>query len=181
MTDKLEGLRKHNEQLNAFINECITNALFLLMKEKPYEKITVSELCKRAGVSRMAYYGNFTSKDDVIARAVGDFNKKLIAKFGSPFRPTTGYEWYLNIFKETKKNNEMFVLIFKAGFEYKYLSLVNGYVMHDKDAPPIKIYRRLSWTGGIINMIIHWIEGGMAESEEEMAELCAKNLTAWNE
>ena len=45
----------------------IIDALLLLMKEKPYSKISVSEICKKAGVSRQTFYSLFDSKEDVIA------------------------------------------------------------------------------------------------------------------
>ena len=45
----------------------IADALLKLMKEKPYSRISVSELCKRAGISRQTFYSLFESKDDVIA------------------------------------------------------------------------------------------------------------------
>lgn len=45
----------------------IAEALLNLMNEKPYSKISVSEICKRAGVSRQTFYTLFESKDNVIA------------------------------------------------------------------------------------------------------------------
>jgi AcrR family transcriptional regulator len=39
----------------------IAEALLNLMKEKPYSKISVSEICKRAGVSRQTFYTLFES------------------------------------------------------------------------------------------------------------------------
>ena len=45
----------------------IAEALLTLMKEKPYSRISVSEICKRAGVSRQTFYTLFSSKDNVIA------------------------------------------------------------------------------------------------------------------
>lgn len=48
----------------------ITEALLNLMKEKPYSRISVSEICKRAGVSRQTFYTLFESKDNVIAYAL---------------------------------------------------------------------------------------------------------------
>ena len=45
----------------------IAEALLNLMKEKPYSRISVSEICKRAGVSRQTFYTLFESKDNVIA------------------------------------------------------------------------------------------------------------------
>lgn len=45
----------------------IADALTNLMKEKPYARISVSEICKRAGVSRQTFYTLFESKDNVIS------------------------------------------------------------------------------------------------------------------
>jgi AcrR family transcriptional regulator len=44
----------------------IFDALMLLMDEKPYNKITVSDICERAGIARPTFYRNFDDKDDVI-------------------------------------------------------------------------------------------------------------------
>ena len=45
----------------------IADALLSLMEEKPYTRISVSEICKSAGVSRQTFYTLFASKDNVIA------------------------------------------------------------------------------------------------------------------
>ncbi|MBQ9033106.1 MAG: TetR/AcrR family transcriptional regulator, partial [Lachnospiraceae bacterium] len=45
----------------------IAEALIELMKDKPYSRISVSEICKRAGVSRQTFYSLFASKDNVIS------------------------------------------------------------------------------------------------------------------
>ena len=45
---------------------CIYQALTELMREKEYREITVTELARKAGVSRMACYRNFSSKDDIL-------------------------------------------------------------------------------------------------------------------
>ena len=39
----------------------ICSALIKLLKTEPYRKITVSQVCACAGVSRTAFYKNFTS------------------------------------------------------------------------------------------------------------------------
>ncbi len=45
----------------------IAKCLISLMREKAYASISISELCKKAGVSRQTFYSLFSSKDDVIA------------------------------------------------------------------------------------------------------------------
>jgi AcrR family transcriptional regulator len=44
----------------------ITEALFLLLDEKPYDKISISDIAEKAGVVRQTFYHNFESKDDII-------------------------------------------------------------------------------------------------------------------
>lgn len=46
--------------------DCIYDALISLMKVKPYNKISVTDITERAGVSRMAYYRNYEEKDDIL-------------------------------------------------------------------------------------------------------------------
>ena len=44
----------------------IFEAVMLLMDEKPYEKITVSDIAEKAGIARPTFYRNYNDKDDVI-------------------------------------------------------------------------------------------------------------------
>ncbi len=44
----------------------LAEAVFLLMKTRPYEQISIQDIVDKAGFSRMAYYRNFKSKDEII-------------------------------------------------------------------------------------------------------------------
>ena len=50
----------------------LKNALKELLKTKPYEKITVTELCKQASVSRRTFYNNFVNIDTIVDTIVYD-------------------------------------------------------------------------------------------------------------
>lgn len=50
----------------------LSNALLTLIREKPYEKISIQEIAKRAYVSRTTFYNHFTDKDDVIRAILQD-------------------------------------------------------------------------------------------------------------
>ena len=43
---------------NRLAKECIVTALVELMKIKDYDAISITDIAKKAGVSRMAYYRN---------------------------------------------------------------------------------------------------------------------------
>ena len=44
----------------------IARALMALMAEKPYEQISVCELCREAGISRQTFYSLFSSRENVV-------------------------------------------------------------------------------------------------------------------
>ena len=44
----------------------IAQAMMALIQQKPYAQITVSELCKTAGISRQTFYSLFTSRENVM-------------------------------------------------------------------------------------------------------------------
>jgi AcrR family transcriptional regulator len=44
----------------------IFDALMALMDEKPYGKITVSDITEKAGIARQTFYRNYEGKDDVV-------------------------------------------------------------------------------------------------------------------
>lgn len=44
----------------------ISQAMMRLIREKPYQQITISELCKAAGISRQTFYSLFTSRENVM-------------------------------------------------------------------------------------------------------------------
>ena len=57
--------------------ESIVTAVVLLCAEKPFEKITVTEIVRKAGVSRTAFYRNYDSKEDVLKELGAGVIKKL--------------------------------------------------------------------------------------------------------
>lgn len=48
------------------MKQYIVEALFRLMKKKPFAEITIGEITKTAGVNRSTYYRHFESKEDIL-------------------------------------------------------------------------------------------------------------------
>lgn len=59
----------------------IVDALLSLMREKPYQSVTVTEICSRAHVARKTFYRSFDSKDSVISYRFGEMFKGLSDRF----------------------------------------------------------------------------------------------------
>ena len=54
--DRYENLHRYSAESNALVRECLKSSLLTLMREKSYKDLSVTELCRKAGVSRMAFY-----------------------------------------------------------------------------------------------------------------------------
>lgn len=70
-----------------YSKEALSNALIELIKEKPYNQITIMELTKRADLGRRTFYRHFNSKDEILAHIIkkmgGEFNDALLKAKGS--------------------------------------------------------------------------------------------------
>ena len=74
---------ERNQKHNFFLRECMFTAFMQLLQEKPIDAITVTQITERAGVSRMAYYRNYNSKEDIVrdyfSEVSRDFHEGSIA------------------------------------------------------------------------------------------------------
>ncbi len=60
---KLAVSRLSAKESNKITKECICTAFLILLENKSIEEISITELVKRAGVSRSSFYRNYKSKD----------------------------------------------------------------------------------------------------------------------
>lgn len=71
-SEKIIGVS--NKESRKFTRECITTAIVKLMKVKDYAKITVTDICEKAGVSRAGFYRNYKDKEDVMKEVLANAN-----------------------------------------------------------------------------------------------------------
>ena len=151
--------------------ECSTyiiTALLQLMQRKPFSGISVTELCKKAGVSRMSFYRNYESKEDVLKKWCAEITDKFVAESGINYSRDSLRRYFVTLFAHVLKYREMsFVLrrndllwivrddIDRVFFE-TYKDVYDEYKMH-------------FITGGIFNAYTLWVENGFRETPEELA------------
>ena len=62
---------KHAQQIEQDSQDYLATALLQLLTTKELADLTVTQVVKRAGVSRMAFYRNFNTLDDVLTAYFG--------------------------------------------------------------------------------------------------------------
>ena len=169
-----ELFRLSNEQSRKLTRESIVTALVLLFAEKPYDKITVTDIAKKAGVSRTAFYSNFENKEDVVR----EFSKNVISELNSFFSGEkyegNGRALLLAVFSTIKKNSERAKILFDS--RQMVYEILAGDTYLDTLMPAknrFDVYNYLATEAALKKIIVEWFKRGMKETPEEMAEYCS--------
>lgn len=171
-TVKKDNLKKSNQESKSLTREYIKTALILLLKEKPFEKITVTSIIERAGVSRAGFYRNYGSKEEVL----DDFCSSVYHQMASYFmdeRYTDNPELlYTNIFKKAKENQEMLQLILHVFISNNYYIDRSLYIQRFYNPQTSKdYYFAIANLQARRSILMEWIQSGMKESPKEMADI----------
>ncbi|HJA65111.1 MAG TPA: TetR/AcrR family transcriptional regulator [Candidatus Mediterraneibacter cottocaccae] len=166
------------------MRECIFTALMLLMEKEDYDRITITDIAKRAGVSRMAYYRMYRSKDDILTdhmRWVFD----RIADQVKEQKITTEKEFFICYYREVQKNTVFLKNVVKAGLMEQVWRIMKDYAddfymyrKGGKNPEGEDRYRVSFFVGGILLLTREWLESGMNESVEEMASISTRTADA---
>ncbi len=163
--------RYSNEQAKRITKECIETALIQLLESKEMDKISISEIVKRAGVSRTAFYAHYQSKEDILKSALGDVIDQIILL--TPGNPRDEGYW-LPLFTETKKYAHAFQLLLKAGLGDQILEEITARDLATVENSTYARYQEILWIGAVYNILVSWIKSGAAESPEDMAAICER-------
>ncbi len=174
---KRDILRMSNKESNRLTRECLQTALIYLMGQKPFDKISISEIVRRSGVSRTAFYRNYNSKEEVLNETCNVFLDELAASFTSPIFQENPYAWYYEFFRSIKEHSSQFSLLLQAHMlNTPVFSTYSISRKLDHSIESEEHYRFLAWEGALSTIVVHWSQDGMTESIEFMAGFCARAL-----
>ncbi len=154
----------------------ITKATLELMKQYPFSEITVTMICQEADVSRQTFYRKFNDKKEVIE----NYFTHLTQEFTDNFKPSeTDYKENLrklfNNFPYPPDilllllKNDLFFLVEKAFAKYARVTIkqLSFGSVHERFFD-----YQVDFVASTISSIIRlWIERGMKETKDELAEM----------
>lgn len=152
----------------------IVQALFKLMSEYAFDKISVTDIAEKAGVGRATFYRYFKRKEDVIIYYFDHNAKEFI--FSQRFYPRCKEDYIKTVIKALtifKENKEVFKLIKKARLEYIYLDYlnVNFVKTFENDYPDSGIYSPYIYAGMLFNVSMAWLENDCKDNVEDLSRI----------
>ena len=159
----------------SFAADYITDALLILMKQKNYKDITVTEICEKAGVTRMSFYRSFKTKDDILKRWFDSVFSRYLVENNFDFK-NVSRELLIDLFTFQGQYGEAYLAMYDSGLFYDFVKeqLEKDIADHPKDISDI--YRSYFLTGGMYSVFILWLKSGQKESPSEIADKLEKYL-----
>lgn len=160
--------------------EWIMESLLKLLSEKPYNKITITEITSKAQLARRTFYRNFDSKEEILYMYI----QKLCDEYVSLLKeekilklPNVSKVYFnfwnnhLNFLILMEKNNLLSMLLQKYN---QYLPIIHKEFKHSTkqcQSNNTLEYVLAFSAGGFWNMLIKWVHEGAVKTPDEMAEL----------
>ena len=168
---------KTNANGNAFVKDCLLQALLALMDEKPFQEISISDITRRASVSRMAYYRNYSSKEEILTSHL----EEEISQYELFTRPNNSGELRITqkniarLFEHCREEKKFVLACDNAGLGYYILDAftvyLHRYFIREEKR---REYILNAYASALYSTIVKWLRNGAGEKPEQMAEMLHK-------
>ena len=170
---EVSSLQEFNAETHRLTIESIQQAMNELLQIKAFKEITILDIVRKAGVSRSAFYRNYQSKEEVLQSIVHDSFVAMVQELKANSDPTDRNFWRHMIVGSIEQCRK-FYNIHKADAWQgdTLLQCMNEYfgdivLLEHFNGNPMQMR---FWMGGTFNVVQYWLDNGMKESSEELAD-----------
>lgn len=178
-------MRTRRARRTRLTHALVRRAFTDLLKEKPIQRITVREVCQRAGINRSTFYAHYTDLYDLLHQMeedmLADFQQALAPILDHGPEPPSFLQVITEIYRCLKENADVCTILLgeygDKAFATRLLSLgwescLAAYSSHLWGATPRQLeYFYAFVSSGHIGLLQKWLEEGMTTSVEEMAKM----------
>ena len=159
----------------------IFDALLKLAESKPLADVTVTEVCRRASVSRMTFYRNFSSKEEVLLSRLD----QLIVEYEKTTAEylAAGELWYgeghiCSCFTYFKEHRDLINCLYASGYAGYFISKVAEYMIGKFwDGSREQRYTIAGFSGVLCATYELWATDGFPDTPDELARIVSSSYT----
>lgn len=163
----------------------LSEALKKLMKQKPFDKISVTDICDEAMVHRTTFYTHFTDKFELLQYCMNELESPFDGEVVPEYSDDGYRQYYLNvadsILAHLEKNADFYRILIKKNKEESILNHMQRDLcsrIEDKLRECEKNGARLLasapilanlYAGGCMSVVLWWLENDMPCSTAELS------------
>jgi len=186
-----------NKQESRYANTAslMDEAFLQLLEHKEFDRITVKELCQKAGVNRTTFYLHYESMNDLLEETIDRINERFRAYLhevaqGDPSTEILTSEKYLRPYLGfIKENSRAYRVIhlkdhlFKSQktFESFYETIFSPALSHFGVREDEKKYVFAFYTQGTVAIIGKWLEENCQEDIDRIIDLIMRHTMAYGQ
>ena len=170
----LNNLKQANKEINQLTCEALETALLHLLETKDLACISISELVKKAGVSRTAFYRNYRSKEQLLENIFEHVIRRVMTGFMTINLQEQATKAWHYLFSETKKEAKLYKLALSRNEDGRITKIVIDILEEEARKKEIKTttpYAYSFWATAIIAILSRWVREGMKVSIDDMANM----------
>lgn len=169
---------------NQRVRKQIADALFVLLRQKPFSEITVTDIVRKANVARASYYRNYENKEAIIEDAMDNIRNELMKDIDyyddkRIFDKSNVLSGFTKALTACMVKKADLLALYNNGFGSLLQEIFNKYIMEfagNMPASSIERYKLYFISGAVMNVLIAWLNEGAIEPPEEIAGICVKYM-----
>jgi len=172
----------------------IRQAFYEILKEKNFEKITVTDIVKKADVNRSTFYAHYPDVMGVveeIQEEILDYTQKFMEEIDFHDFYTNPKPYLQNIVKLVAENNELYRLLMTSAMAAKQLEQIK-YILVERTIATVKAPELFKdkfelefsvrfFMGGVVEVYTQWLYGVIDCSLEELTDQLAEIILKMTE
>ena len=173
-----------NKKLVRYSLTKLAGGLFYYLRTKPFDEITITEICKQAGIARRTYYRNCEDKTDLILHSTDYLDAELLSQ--NDFSSEDADGQYLAFFRYWLDHREFLSLLYLNDLfgifieefvnvcnEKLRLSMQDEVTADDKDHVSMWMFGNSFVIGGLCSVLLRWT----AEDFETSPEVIVRSMS----
>ncbi len=162
-----------NQEKNTYAKQQLTTALLILLQATPMEEISISMLTQKAGVSRMTFYRNYGDKKDILRQKISQMLEDWWQAYC--LCPSHSVEDALgSLFYYFKQNQDFYLILFQNNLSHLILERFVEIAGPKPEMDNQTAYHQAYFAYGLYGWMCEWVNRGMQESADGMAQLLKK-------
>lgn len=162
--------------------KAIYDALILLMKDKTFEQIKVSDICSKALINRSTFYSHYNDKYELLVDFINQLKTNILMVLEKNKNILSPKEYYIELIKilmdHIEKNKDVYYSIIINNknsimtdilYEVTILDMKNKF--KESDINNLKVPGDIIlkfYLGGIVNIILDWLSTSSKYTKDEI-------------
>lgn len=159
------------DNFRANSKDYITEALIILLKTNSFKKITIGDICTKAGVSRVTFYRYFQSKEDILKQ----YFKYRIRKLGNDINKLDNITIKATsklFFAGFKEDKDLIKALQRDGLIYLYMeSLSEDLAKFFATSSFFKEEQSYVFSGALFSFSLWWVNEDCKTAIDEVVSL----------